>query len=57
MGWPEAVGVVFGDGTAAHHACDERAEREHIRQRAENAISPEALGDEAELTIRGEALP
>jgi hypothetical protein len=26
MGWPGPVGVVYGDRTAAHHACDERAE-------------------------------
>jgi hypothetical protein len=27
------------------------------RRRAGNALSPEALADEAELTIRGEELP
>src|SRR6478672_7817776 len=26
MAWPAPVGLVFGDGTAAHHACHEKAE-------------------------------
>ena len=26
MGWPRPVGLVFGDGTAAHHGCDAQAE-------------------------------
>jgi hypothetical protein len=54
MGWPAAVGVVFADGSAAHHACDEHAELARIRHRAAGAFTPEALADEAELTARGE---
>lgn len=57
MGWPGPVGRMFGDGTAAHHACRERAEVERIRARAANALSAEALADAAEVTIRGEELP
>ena len=56
MDWPAPVGRMFGDGTAAHHACHERAEVELIRARAANAVTPEALADEAETTIRGEEL-
>jgi hypothetical protein len=48
---------VFADGTVAHHACHERAEVERITVRAANALSPEALADEAEPTIRGEPPP
>ena len=55
MFWPAPVGVVFADGTAAHHACYERAEVERIERRAANAVSPEALADEAEVKLRGEA--
>jgi hypothetical protein len=47
MGWPRPVGVVFADGTAAHHACRERAEVERIGPGPRNALSPEALADEA----------
>jgi hypothetical protein len=57
MNWPGSVGRTFADGTGAHHACHERAEVARIRARAANALSPEALGDEAEVTIRGEPLP
>ena len=57
MDWPGPVGRMFADGTGAHHACHERAEVERIRARAANAVSPEALGDAAELTVRGEELP
>ena len=56
MDWPAPVGRMFGDGTAAHHACHERAEVERIRARAANALSAEALADEAEVTVRGEEL-
>jgi hypothetical protein len=56
MDWPAPVGRMFADGTAAHHACHERTEVEHIRARAANALSAEALADEAEVTIRGEEL-
>jgi hypothetical protein len=54
MGWPRPVGIVLADGTAAHHACAEWAEVERIRRRGENALSPDALADEAEVTVRGE---
>jgi hypothetical protein len=57
MNWPAPVGRIFGDGTGAHHACHERAEVTRIRARADNALSPAALADEAEVTVRGEELP
>jgi hypothetical protein len=57
MGWPRPVGIVFADGTAAHHACDERAEVERLRRQAALGCTPEAQADAAELTIRGETLP
>ncbi len=57
MNWPSPVGVMFADGTGAHHACHERAEVERIRARAANAMMPAALADEAEVTARGEELP
>jgi hypothetical protein len=57
MNWPAPVGVMFADGTGAHHACHERAEVERIRARAANAMMPAALADEAEVTARGEELP
>jgi hypothetical protein len=53
MGWPRPAGVVFADSTAAHHACDERAEIERIRRRAENAFSREAMADPAEVMVHG----
>jgi hypothetical protein len=54
MGWPRPVGIVFGNGTALHHRCYERAEVERIRRHASNANTPEAMADEAELMIHGE---
>ena len=56
MGWPAPVGVMFADGTGAHHGCHERSEVERIRRRAANAATPAALRDPAEVTIRGEEL-
>jgi hypothetical protein len=56
MNWPAPVGVMFADGTGAHHACHEQAEVERIKARAANAVSPAALADEAEVTIRCEEL-
>ena len=53
MDWPAPVGRMFGDGTAAHHACHERAEVERIRRQASNAVTPAALADEAEVTVHG----
>ncbi len=32
MGWPRPVGLVFGDGTAAHHGCDAQTEDERSRR-------------------------
>jgi hypothetical protein len=55
MGWPAAVGLVFADGTAAHHACDEAAELARLRQRPPR-VSTKALADEVEPTVR-ENLP
>ncbi len=57
MNWPAPVGVMFADGSEAHHACRERAEVERVRARAGNALSVLALADEAEVTVRGEVLP
>jgi hypothetical protein len=57
LNWPDPVGIIFGDGTGAHHACHERAEVERVCRRAANAVSPAALADEAEVTVRGEELP
>lgn len=34
MGWPGPVGVALDDGTAAHHACHERAETGRAGRRA-----------------------
>jgi hypothetical protein len=55
--WPAPVGVVFADGTAECMPCaDRKAWR--VLAAAERAVaSPDALADDAELTIRGEALP
>ena len=48
MAWPAAAGVVFGDRTAAHHACYAA----DTLRRAKQALTP--VDDEAELTIRSE---
>ncbi len=45
----------FADGTAAHMTCEDAWEVERLRARAGNALSPEALADEAEVTARGAA--
>jgi hypothetical protein len=37
MGWPRPVGLVFGDGTAAHHGCAAQAEAERGCRQAGNA--------------------
>jgi hypothetical protein len=51
MDWPGPAGVVHANGTAEHHAC-------RLWAAAERAVlSPDALADEAELTVRGEPLP
>ena len=49
--------LAFGDGTAAHLGCHDRAEVERIKARAAKALSREAVADPAELTVRGEPLP
>jgi hypothetical protein len=46
--------LVFGDGSSAHEACEDRWHVADVIRRAENALSPAAPADEAELTIRGE---
>jgi hypothetical protein len=43
--------LTFGDGSVAHAAC---YEAEAIR-RAQNALSPAVLADEAEVMVRGDA--
>jgi hypothetical protein len=51
LAWPAPVGVVYSDGSAEHHHC-------RLFAAAERAVlSPDALADEAELTVRGEPLP
>jgi hypothetical protein len=56
MGWPRPAGVVFGDGTAAHHACDEAAEAARIKRLTANALSPEAMNDAAEMMVHGKII-
>jgi hypothetical protein len=56
IGWPRPAGVVFADGTAAHHACDEAAEVARIKRLAANALSPEAMSDLAEMMVRGKII-
>jgi hypothetical protein len=48
---------VFAGSGAAHEACEERWRDEDLVRRAGNALPPETLADEAELTARGEPLP
>jgi hypothetical protein len=48
--------MVFADGTAAHHACDEAAEVARIKRLAANALSPEAMSDLAEMMMRGKII-
>jgi hypothetical protein len=51
LAWPGPVGVIYADGTAEHHGC-------RLRAAAERALlAPDALADEAEVMLRGEALP
>jgi hypothetical protein len=50
------VGVVFADGTAAHHTCDEAAEVARIKRVAANALSPEAMSDPAEMMVHGKII-
>jgi hypothetical protein len=54
MGWPRPVGLVFGDGTAAHVTCEDRWERERVGR---HAFWPKAIAEEAEITVRREPLP
>jgi hypothetical protein len=54
VGWPRPVGLVFADGTAAHHACNDRPKAERVCRRPGADGSPESLADEAEVTVRGE---
>jgi hypothetical protein len=42
---------MFGGGSAAHASCDAA----DTLRRALNALSPEAMADEAEVTLRGDA--
>jgi hypothetical protein len=47
-----SVGIVLGHGVVVHHACYKRTKIERIRRRAEKALSPDALADEAEIMLR-----
>jgi len=49
--------IPFADGSAAHLTCEDRWELQRLRARAENALTPDALADEAEVTVRGGPLP
>ena len=49
--------VPFADGTAAHDDCEGRWYAEDRLRRSAALFSPEALADEAEVTLRGEPLP
>jgi hypothetical protein len=46
------TGLVVGPAAAPRGQWDERSEVERIRRRAENAFSPGALADEAEIMLR-----
>jgi len=46
--------LAFADGTAAHVACEDRWERECVGR---HAFWPEAIAEEAGVTIRREPLP
>lgn len=55
--WPEPAGIMLADGTAECMTCVDR-EAWRVLAAAERAVaSPDALADEAEITIRGESLP
>jgi hypothetical protein len=56
MGWPRPAGVVFADGTAAHHPCDEAAEVARIKRLAANAFSPDAMSDPGEMMVHGKMI-
>jgi hypothetical protein len=53
MDWPGPVGVVLGGGTAMHTRCGEEFHVERIKRLAENAFSPAAMADRAEVMIHG----
>jgi hypothetical protein len=56
--WDRPGGVVLADESVAHVACYERAEVDRLLAAGGRALlSPDALEDEAELTVRGEPLP
>jgi hypothetical protein len=55
--WPEPAGIVLADGTAECMRCAEHEAWRILSAAERAAISPDALADEAELTIRGELLP
>ena len=46
--------IPFADNTAAHLECEDAWYVEDVMRRARNALSPETLADEAEVTMRGE---
>jgi hypothetical protein len=55
LDWPRPGGVAFADGRSAHLRCHVEGEFARLVAAAERAVlSPDALADEAELTIRGE---
>ena len=50
LDWRRAGPRAFADGLSAHHGCYEA----DAMRRAELARTPDALADEAEITLRGE---
>jgi hypothetical protein len=53
----EVQALALVSGGSAHEACKDRWHVEDVRYRAADALSPDALADEAEVTIRGEPPP
>jgi hypothetical protein len=55
IAWPGPVGVVFGDGTAAHIGCFEEAEGERLMAAAARAlVGVVGTSDEGEFLRAGE---
>jgi hypothetical protein len=55
LGWSQPGALAFADGSAAHVACADRAEVARLLAAGKRAVeSPDALADEAEVTLRGE---
>lgn len=55
--WPEPAGIVLADGMAECMTCADRETWRVLAAAGRAVTSPDALADEAELTVRGEPLP